>query len=100
MYTYIRLSQRFGLIPGSFKIAIPLTIFVHGFNAYLVSRTFRREFLANYKAKESSKDFKKFLHNLPEGVSIIDDWTYQFKFINMKLKQTFDVNSFAKTSYK
>lgn len=70
------------------------------FNAYLISRNFKKEFIANYKARESYQEFQKFLHNLPEGVSIIDDSTSQFKFINLKLKQSLNIDSFVKTKNK
>jgi hypothetical protein len=56
-----------------------------------------RKFIANYKYKQSSKGFKKVLHILPEGITIIDDATSEFKFINPKLKQTFDVRSYVHT---
>ena len=71
---------------------------VFAFNAFLISRTFKKEFMAKYKANKSSKEFRKFLDSLPEGVSIIDEEASQFKFINQKLKQTFDIKSFFKPS--
>jgi hypothetical protein len=56
-----------------------------------------RKFIANYKYKQSSKGFKRVLHILPEGITIIDDATSEFKFINPKLKQTFDIRSYVHT---
>lgn len=57
-----------------------------------------REFLANYKQSKTSKGFHKFLHSLPEGVSIIDDKTSKIKFLNNTIKQTFDSNLYYESS--
>ena len=60
-------------MPENFFIAIMETIFFHAFGSFLFSRTLKMEFLANYKNKKSSKEFREFLHTLPEGVTIVDD---------------------------
>mmetsp|Transcript_2407 Transcript_2407/g.2082 ORF Transcript_2407/g.2082 Transcript_2407/m.2082 type:complete len:174 (+) Transcript_2407:444-965(+) len=75
-------------------------IFPYAFNGYCISRMFQKEFLAKYKAKESSTEFKRFLNSLPEGVSIINDIKTQFRFINSRLKRILDVSSFLKANDK
>ena len=76
------------------------TVIIYSFTIYLISRTFKEEFLARHKAQESSKSFKNFLQNLPEGVSIVDDSTSKLQFINMKMKETFNLNSYVKAQRK
>ena len=96
VYLYIRVQHQFGESPNTLKIGLISTIMAYSINAYLISKTMKKSFLATYEAKESSEDFKKFLHNLPEGISIIDDSTSDFKFFNEKLKNTFDIKTFVK----
>ena len=81
-------------------MSLIFTVVAFTFNTYLISRNFKKEFIANYKARESYLEFQKFLQNLPEGVSIIDDSTSQFKFINLKLKESLHIDSFIKTKQK
>ena len=97
LYLYIRVSNKFDNVPHTLKIGLSITILAYAFNAFLISRTLKKEFLSIFKAKESSNDFKKFLHNLPEGISIIDDSTQTFKFFNVKLKETLDMKSYLKS---
>ncbi|CAI2385706.1 unnamed protein product [Moneuplotes crassus] len=72
-----------------------LTIFCC--NAFLLSRTFKQEFISTHKAKQATSQLKKVLQVLPEGVIIMDERGENLKFINKKLKQAFDVSSFYKT---
>mmetsp|Transcript_9473 Transcript_9473/g.10710 ORF Transcript_9473/g.10710 Transcript_9473/m.10710 type:complete len:158 (+) Transcript_9473:144-617(+) len=73
-------------------------VITFAFNGYYINRIFRNEFYAKYKAAEISKEFQKFLNCLPEGISIMNNSSNQFKFINKRLKSIFDVRSFYKTS--
>lgn len=50
------------------------------------------------KVNKSSKEFKEFLHILPEGVTIVDDNTTEFKFVNFKFKTTLNVNSYQEAN--
>mmetsp|Transcript_8889 Transcript_8889/g.7872 ORF Transcript_8889/g.7872 Transcript_8889/m.7872 type:complete len:127 (-) Transcript_8889:1271-1651(-) len=85
----------------TFKI-LPLHVFLtfieillfYAVASYINCKNLEKEFLANSKAQESSTEFKQFLKSLPEGVSIIDDDSEEIKFINLKLKETFNVKLF------
>lgn len=96
LYLFIRVSYRFDDVPHTLKIGISISILSFAFNAYLVSNNLKKEFLSIFKAEESSHDFKKFLHNLPEWISIIDDSTQTFKFFNIRLKETLDMKLYLK----
>lgn len=92
IYFIYRVTLKFTVVPETLYVGISETIFFLGFGSYLFSRTLKNEFLANYKHKKSSMGFKKFLHSLPEGVTIIDDNLDKFNFINSKLKQTVNLD--------
>ncbi|CAI2378530.1 unnamed protein product [Moneuplotes crassus] len=95
VYYFARMYCVFDNIPHSLKIGLCEAVIFYALAAYLNSRTLQREFCANHKAEESSKDFKQFLKSLPEGVCIIDDDDSQFKFYNLKLRQTLDTSLFC-----
>ena len=65
-----------------------------------MSKTFKEEFLANYNARESSKEFRKLLQNIPEGVVLFDENTSNINFVNFEMKNTLDVYSYVKTQEK
>jgi signal transduction histidine kinase len=94
LYTIIRLLSKFDNLPENLFIAIIETIFFHAFGSFLFSRTLKMEFLANYKNKKSSKEFREFLDTLPEGVTIVDDQTSEFKFVNSKFKETLNMHAY------
>ena len=74
---------------------ISLTILIFAMGSYLQEKMLRKDFIQHYKAKESYIEFNEILKSIPEGVSIIDDHNSEFKFINHKLKNTFDVRLFS-----
>jgi signal transduction histidine kinase len=66
--------------------------------SFLFGRTMKKEFLAFYKNTKSSKEFREFLHTLPEGVTIVDNITSEFKFVNSKFQQ--NLNCYEKGEEK
>lgn len=70
------------------------------FNAILVSKTFKREFLSTHQARGLSAELQKILHGLPEGVMIMDQAGDNLKFINSKLKKSFNIFSFHDMKHK
>ncbi|CAI2386253.1 unnamed protein product [Moneuplotes crassus] len=91
---YALLRTYYDTIPATVLYALCLTVAIFGFNAFLISRNFKQEFLATHKAKQASCQLKKILEGLPEGVTIMNEKGDDLKFINKKIKQTFDISSF------
>ncbi|CAI2386159.1 unnamed protein product [Moneuplotes crassus] len=91
---YILLKLKFDHVPALVLHVLLFSLTIFLFNAFLISQTFKQEFMATYTAKRASSQMKKVLQVLPEGVIIIDEQGEDLKFINKKLKQTFDVTEF------
>ena len=89
------MTEHFNEIPSNLVFGIFETVLCYALGSYLNSKTLIREIWANHQAKESSKEFKGFLESLPEGVSIIDDDNSDFKFINLKFKEAFNIELFC-----
>ncbi|CAI2386496.1 unnamed protein product [Moneuplotes crassus] len=94
MNLYVWLRIYFGPIPILAIYALCCACAIFGFNAFLISRNFKQEFLSTHRAKQASFQLKKILEGLPEGVTIMNEQGDDLKFINKKLKQTFDISSF------
>ncbi|CAI2387449.1 unnamed protein product [Moneuplotes crassus] len=91
-----RLRSKFGTLgdyyyPSTF---CALAFFIVG--AYSYSNTLKLEFLANYKQRKTLEGQKAILDCVPEGVVIITN-SNEFKYLNPKIKDTFDICSFYKT---
>mmetsp|Transcript_2419 Transcript_2419/g.2092 ORF Transcript_2419/g.2092 Transcript_2419/m.2092 type:complete len:132 (+) Transcript_2419:410-805(+) len=95
IYYIYRLSTHFGELPITVYTGMSFAVISYAFHGYCVSKMFKKEFLALYKADESSKAFKHFLNNLPEGVSIINDSTSELKFMNTTLKKVFSLKTYT-----
>ncbi|CAI2378459.1 unnamed protein product [Moneuplotes crassus] len=87
---YSCLTHYYKDVPNSIKVAIFSALVCFAFNAFLISRTFKLEFLSTYQAKQVSSQLNKVLQGLPEGVILIDSPKDKIKFVNKKLSQTFD----------
>ncbi|CAI2384041.1 unnamed protein product [Moneuplotes crassus] len=92
------LKAQYEQVPLLVLHVIVFTLIIFCLNAFLISRTFKKEFLSTYNAQQASSQLKKVLQGLPEGVTIMDEQGGELKFLNKKLKQTFDVASFHQTS--
>jgi K+-sensing histidine kinase KdpD len=90
--------HKFDDMPENLFIAIIESIFFNAFGSFLFSRTLKKEFLANRQNTKSSKEFRDFLHTLPEGVTIVDDETSEFKFVNFKFRQTLNIKNFKQSN--
>ncbi|CAI2378767.1 unnamed protein product [Moneuplotes crassus] len=94
-YYCTRMITTFDDVPNELFIGLLEASSLYALGAYLSSRTLHRELSANFKAKESSKEFKKFLKCVPEGVSIVDHEFMELKFYNSKLREAFDINRYC-----
>ncbi|CAI2386310.1 unnamed protein product [Moneuplotes crassus] len=95
---YVVLTNHYESVPVSLTFALASSLVVFGFNGFLISKNFKQEFLSAFIAKQASSQLKKILEVLPEGVTIMDEQGNDLKFINKKLKQTFDVTLFHKVN--
>ncbi|CAI2386510.1 unnamed protein product [Moneuplotes crassus] len=91
---YFMLKAHFDWVPTTVSYSLGFAVAIFAFNAFLISRSFKQEFLSTFQAKQASSQLKKILEELPEGVIIMNEQGDDLKFINKKLKQTFDVSSF------
>jgi signal transduction histidine kinase len=94
LYTIIRFYFKFENVPFHLFSWFVEAVIFHAFASFLSGRTLKKEFLANYKNKKSSKEFREFLDTLPEGVTIVDDQTSEFKFVNSKFKETLNMHAY------
>ncbi|CAI2386078.1 unnamed protein product [Moneuplotes crassus] len=95
---YAMLKVHYDQVPTSVLQVIIFSLTVFGFNAFLISRMFKQEFISTHQAKQASSQLKRVLQGLPEGVVIMDQTGEDLKLINKKLKQTFDISSFYQSS--
>ncbi|CAI2386311.1 unnamed protein product [Moneuplotes crassus] len=93
----IMLKTFYDQMPNSVLLALIFSCTAFCFNAFLISRNYKQEFLSSHKAKQASSQLKKILKGLPEGVVIMDEQGGQLKLINKKLKQTFNLSLFYKS---
>ncbi|CAI2386240.1 unnamed protein product [Moneuplotes crassus] len=91
---YIMLWIKFTNVPIIITHVLVFSLAIFCFNAFLISRTLRQEFFATHNAKQASAQLKRVLEELPEGVIITDESKNELKFINKKLKKTFDMSAF------
>ncbi|CAI2384783.1 unnamed protein product [Moneuplotes crassus] len=91
---YVMLRVYYDYVPITILYAILTSSLIFCFNAFLVSRNLKQEFLSAYQAEQASCQMKKILEVLPEGVTIMNEQGDDLKFINKKLMKTLDVQSF------
>ncbi|CAI2380877.1 unnamed protein product [Moneuplotes crassus] len=93
---YFLLHLYFDDVGVKVKYCIILAMFCFACNAFLTAKAFRKEFMSTFMSKHVSFQFKRVLQCLPEGVTIINEAGDELKFVNQKLKSTFNLDTFYK----
>ncbi|CAI2386523.1 unnamed protein product [Moneuplotes crassus] len=91
---YVMLRIYFDSVPITVLFALGSSLTVFGISGFLISRNLKQEFLSTFIAQQASSQLKKILEGLPEGVTIMNEQGDELKFINQKLKKTFDLSLF------
>lgn len=91
---YIKITNNFEYVANSIKPAVFFSVLAFAFNSFLTQRAFKMEFLSSHQVKSYSSELRKVLQELPEGVIIVDQAGEYLKFLNSKLRDTFNIQHF------